>query len=161
MCVFKVCVCEQPAVSYDVTAQQRREMKLKFSVGILIYHPKDLYSLCLCVRNNAHLHAVFFRDNVQFSMYTQPSLSIYCHVHIRLCNSVTFQSGCNSLEHLSVNHICMPKGSHAFWKSNSKMLDWLTHRDRAQENYQFRLKRSIFFGRWLHMLMQPGPILLI
>lgn len=51
---------------------------------------------------------------------------------------------CNSLARLSVNRICMPEGSRAFWKSNSKILDWLTHTgDGAREDYQFR--RSNFF----------------
>ncbi len=63
-----------------------------------------------------------------------------------ISDRVAFQPGCNSLAQLSVNRICMPKGSRAFWKSNSKILDWLTHRDRAQENYQFRFRRSNFFS---------------
>lgn len=117
------------------------------------------YILCVCVSATMHTCMLYFSVTMCSSPCTHSPLCRFIAMYIS--DSVTFQSGCNSLEHLSVNHICMPKGSHAFWKSNSKMLDWLTHRDRAQENYQFRLKRSIFFSRWLHMLMQPGPILLI
>lgn len=134
-------------------------MKLKFSAGILIYHLKVLYSLCLCVCDCAR-SCVIVCVRLSVTMCTSLCLCVcVCECgFIGMCISdrVAFQPGCNSLAHLSVNRICMPKGSRAFWKSNSKILDWLTHRDRAQENYQFRFRGSHFlFTLWLHMLMLP------
>lgn len=105
--------------------------------------------LCMCV-----WQCVFFK-------YVALLVDSLACAYQTVWDCVAFQPDCNSLEHLSVNHICMPKGSHAFWKSNGKILDWLTHRDRAHENYQFRFRRSHFFTQWLHMLMLPGPLIQI
>lgn len=50
---------------------------------------------------------------------------------------VAFQPSRNSQEQLSVNHICLPKGSLAFWKFNRKILNQLTYWNAACRNDQF------------------------